>query len=68
MKFKRCIGVIVTVMWENIQEFAHIIERLASDVRNQEDGTYTLTDELSLQELLETAMRPMLTMHDLRRL
>lgn len=46
MELERSVDVVLSVMGKDVHEFADEVERLSSDIRDLEDGTYSLTDEL----------------------
>ena len=47
VKFEWSFGVIVTVVWDDVEESANEIERVASYIGDLEDWADALTDELS---------------------
>lgn len=47
MKFERSFGIVMTVVWDDVEEGANEIERLTSYVGDLEDRADTLADELS---------------------
>ena len=47
MKLERCIGIVVAMVRQDIEERSHKIKAFSRDIGYLEDGTDPLTDELS---------------------
>ena len=52
MELERSIGVVTTMMWQDIEECPHEIQVLTCDVGDLEDGADALGDELGLWRVL----------------
>lgn len=48
VEFEGCLGVVVAVMRQDVEEGPHQVEAFAGDVGYLEDGAYSLADELGL--------------------
>lgn len=46
VEFKRCLGVVVTMMWKNVEKRPYQVQAFPSNVGNLEDRAYPLAHKL----------------------
>lgn len=51
MEFEWCIGIIVAVMGEDVEESANEVEALTGDIRNLENGADAAANKLRLRKV-----------------